>query len=202
MSQEDKDRELAQRLQAEFEAEEREMKKQEEERIQQEQQTLLERQLREQARGQGRQEEQANSPKEEVSREVREEEKRKALELQQKEDEVRRKEELLRKQEEELRKRVRELEELSLKQKQEQENRNSSDDIPFEYQCPITMDVMTDPVIAMDGHTYERQAIESWLKNHKKSPKTNLPLPSNMLIPNHALKSMIIEWKESRKKKR
>ena len=37
--------------------------------------------------------------------------------------------------------------------------------------CPITQEVMTDPVLTSDGHTYERDAIEHWyvtptLKSH------------------------------------
>lgn len=36
--------------------------------------------------------------------------------------------------------------------------------VPNEYLCPITMEIMVDPVIAMDGHTYERVAIENWLQ--------------------------------------
>ena len=34
------------------------------------------------------------------------------------------------------------------------------------FKCPITMDIMEDPVILADGHTYEREAIEAWLKGH------------------------------------
>lgn len=30
---------------------------------------------------------------------------------------------------------------------------------------------MRDPVIAADGHTYDREAIEMWLRNHDTSPK-------------------------------
>ena len=30
------------------------------------------------------------------------------------------------------------------------------------FMCPITQDIMTDPVITSDGHTYEREAIEHW----------------------------------------
>jgi len=33
---------------------------------------------------------------------------------------------------------------------------------PPEFYCPITHEVMVDPVVAQDGHTYERQAIEEW----------------------------------------
>lgn len=32
------------------------------------------------------------------------------------------------------------------------------------YLCPITTEVMDDPVIAADGYTYERSAIEEWFK--------------------------------------
>lgn len=41
-----------------------------------------------------------------------------------------------------------------------------------------------DPVVAEDGITYERAAIESWFKNHDTSPLTNLKLNSKHLIPN------------------
>ena len=41
-----------------------------------------------------------------------------------------------------------------------------------------------------------RVAISNWLKKSQKSPKTNALLPSKQLLPNHALKSMIIEWLE------
>lgn len=40
-----------------------------------------------------------------------------------------------------------------------------------EFSCPITRELMRDPVIAADGHTYDREAIEMWLRNHDTSPK-------------------------------
>ena len=40
-----------------------------------------------------------------------------------------------------------------------------------EFSCPITRELMRDPVIAADGHTYDREAIEMWLRNHNTSPK-------------------------------
>ena len=65
-------------------------------------------------------------------------------------------------------------------------------DIPDMFLCPITQDVMHDPVIASDGHTYEREAIEKWLKNGRNvSPMTNAPMTSSVLLPNHNLKSAI-----------
>jgi tetratricopeptide (TPR) repeat protein len=58
--------------------------------------------------------------------------------------------------------------------------------------CPITMEVMRDPVVAEDGHSYERLAIELWLvTNHHTSPLTNQPLRNLQLVPNHTLKKCI-----------
>jgi hypothetical protein len=57
--------------------------------------------------------------------------------------------------------------------------------------CPITREYMEDPVICCDGHTYERFAIEMWLRSNSRSPKTNQPLGSRELIPNHALRASI-----------
>lgn len=50
---------------------------------------------------------------------------------------------------------------------------------------------MENPVICADGHTYEREAIETWLRNNSRSPKTNQQLSSKELLPNYALKSAI-----------
>ena len=48
----------------------------------------------------------------------------------------------------------------------------------------------------MDGHTYERSAIEQWLETHNTSPATGLELDSKQLIPNHSLRSLIREVHE------
>lgn len=66
-----------------------------------------------------------------------------------------------------------------------------SRDIPVEYLDPITFEIMTDPVITADGHTYDRTAIEKWFIDHTTSPMTNLPLKNRELIPNFALRSLI-----------
>lgn len=57
--------------------------------------------------------------------------------------------------------------------------------------CPITHQMMHEPVLASDGVTYERVAIERWLVEHVTSPMTNTPLTSTDLIPNRALRSII-----------
>ncbi len=57
---------------------------------------------------------------------------------------------------------------------------------------------MVDPVVASDGHTYEREAIEGWLHERGKrtSPMTGLPLESLQLLPNRVIKSAALEWQE------
>ncbi|GMP23974.1 hypothetical protein CsSME_00001395 [Camellia sinensis var. sinensis] len=69
---------------------------------------------------------------------------------------------------------------------------------PNLFMCPILKDVMEDPCVAADGYTYDRKAIEIWLKEDDKSPMTNLPLPDKSLIPNYTLLSAIMEWKSGK----
>ena len=64
--------------------------------------------------------------------------------------------------------------------------------IPTAFLCPITHELMRDPVILVDGHTYERRAIVDWLDLGKvTSPVTNEQLQNAVLIPNYALRSAI-----------
>ena len=56
--------------------------------------------------------------------------------------------------------------------------------------CPITTEVMVEPVFTADGHTYERRAIEEWLTHQKTSPMTGEPLVHTHLTPNHSLNSL------------
>ena len=62
---------------------------------------------------------------------------------------------------------------------------------PSEFVCPITAEIMQDPVSTVDGHTYERAAIERWLRHRKSSPLTGAPLASATLIPNISLRKLI-----------
>lgn len=56
--------------------------------------------------------------------------------------------------------------------------------VPAEFVCPITQEMMQDPVSTVDGHTYERAAIERWLTRKRTSPLTGSVLPSTTVIPN------------------
>ncbi len=57
------------------------------------------------------------------------------------------------------------------------------------------MDVMTDPVIGNDGHTYERTAITEWLSTHHVSPLTRRPMTLADIQPNYALRGAIERWR-------
>jgi gas vesicle protein len=67
-------------------------------------------------------------------------------------------------------------------------------DPPADFICPITQEIMLDPVIASDGHTYERRAIDEWLSQHNSSPLTSQQLENRNLLPSHTLKRMIREF--------
>lgn len=47
-----------------------------------------------------------------------------------------------------------------------------------------------DPVVAADGHTYERRAIADWVESHDVSPVTNEPLAHKQLTPNALVKAL------------
>ena len=70
-------------------------------------------------------------------------------------------------------------------------------DEPDEFVCSITHDLMTDPVAATDGHSYERAALEKWLRRSETSPKTGAEMDPR-IVPNHALRRAIERWRSTR----
>jgi hypothetical protein len=63
--------------------------------------------------------------------------------------------------------------------------------LPADFTCPITYDMMKDPVVASDGHSYERSAIEEILRGpHPISPLTRATLGTT-LVPNLNLRRRI-----------
>lgn len=67
------------------------------------------------------------------------------------------------------------------------------------HQCCITYQTMSDPVIDNDGHTYEREAIEQWVRIHGTSPITRRPMSVDELRPNRAVLDAISELREETK---
>lgn len=89
-----------------------------------------------------------------------------------------------------------------MEQDDHETSQEEDESIPNEYFCPITHQLMKDPVIATDGYTYERCAIERWFQGgHGRSPMTNMPLATQTLIPNQTLKNMINNLTEDQKKR-
>ncbi|CAN6460276.1 unnamed protein product [Victoria cruziana] len=72
-------------------------------------------------------------------------------------------------------------------------------EVPACFKCPISMELMTDPVTACTGVTYDRKSIERWIFGCRKStcPATMQNLENFNLIPNHTLKRLIDSWKQS-----
>ena len=69
--------------------------------------------------------------------------------------------------------------------------------VPPDFLCPITQEIMTDPVMALDGHSYERDAIQTWFgsgRSRIKSPLTNETLASDLITPNHTLRKVIQDF--------
>ncbi|KAH7691970.1 Zinc finger RING/FYVE/PHD-type protein [Dioscorea alata] len=70
--------------------------------------------------------------------------------------------------------------------------------IPDDFRCPISLELMRDPVIVSTGQTYERSCIQKWLDaGHKTCPKTQQNLSHMALTPNFVLRSLIAQWCET-----
>lgn len=77
--------------------------------------------------------------------------------------------------------------------RRERPDTNQSSKIKMEqFACPITQEVMSDPVIAADGFSYEREAIQYWFDSgNRTSPMTNMPLSNLRLTSNQTLRNLI-----------
>ncbi|KAG6416673.1 hypothetical protein SASPL_124108 [Salvia splendens] len=67
--------------------------------------------------------------------------------------------------------------------------------IPKDFCCPITLELMHSPVIVSTGQTYDRASIVRWLEEgHSTCPKTGQMLVHTKLVPNLALRNLIVQW--------
>ncbi|CAO1939590.1 unnamed protein product [Urochloa humidicola] len=69
---------------------------------------------------------------------------------------------------------------------------------PQLFLCPISMELMEDPVTVSTGVTYDRRSIQQWLFRYGRPtcPATMLPLANLHLTPNHTLSRVIASWLE------
>ncbi|CAN1847365.1 U-box domain-containing protein 17 [Linum perenne] len=67
--------------------------------------------------------------------------------------------------------------------------------IPKDFCCPISLDLMRDPVIISTGQTYDRSSISRWMEEgHCSCPKTGQMLSNTRLVSNKALRNLIMQW--------
>ncbi|OVA16197.1 U box domain [Macleaya cordata] len=67
--------------------------------------------------------------------------------------------------------------------------------IPSHFRCPISLDLMKDPVTLSTGITYDRESIEKWIEaGNFTCPVTNQVLKNMDQIPNHTIRRMIQDW--------
>jgi len=72
--------------------------------------------------------------------------------------------------------------------------------VPVHFSCPITFELMRDPVFIASGHTYDRRSIAKWFQQgHKTCPSTGQRLRNTEITPNFALRNAILEWAKETK---
>ncbi|XP_054799196.1 U-box domain-containing protein 4-like isoform X2 [Prosopis cineraria] len=69
--------------------------------------------------------------------------------------------------------------------------------VPLDFCCPLSLELMKDPVIVSSGQTYERAFIKNWIDlGLDVCPKTRQTLTHTNLIPNYTVKALITNWCE------
>ncbi|KAK7250547.1 hypothetical protein RIF29_33053 [Crotalaria pallida] len=64
-----------------------------------------------------------------------------------------------------------------------------------DFRCPISLELMTDPVTIETGHTYDRVSILKWFRSGKLiCPKTGKRLSSIEWVPNSAIRRLIHQY--------
>jgi ankyrin repeat protein len=72
--------------------------------------------------------------------------------------------------------------------------RENLGDIPHEFRCPISQELMVDPVITQLCNIYDRQNIEKWFETHNTDPLTNMVVTTKVIFPSLDLQNKIDEW--------
>ncbi|KAG4391475.1 hypothetical protein GLYMA_05G192100v4 [Glycine max] len=71
----------------------------------------------------------------------------------------------------------------------------SQNAIPHLFRCPISLDLLEDPVTLCTGQTYDRSNIEKWLAlGNLTCPVTMQKLHDPSIVPNHTLRHLIDQW--------
>ncbi|XP_066331538.1 U-box domain-containing protein 9-like [Miscanthus floridulus] len=76
-----------------------------------------------------------------------------------------------------------------------QNKRRTEAAVPEHFLCPISSELMRDPVVLASGQTYDRRFIQEWLSaGNRTCPQTQQVLSNTIIIPNHLVRSMISQW--------
>ena len=78
-------------------------------------------------------------------------------------------------------------------------NRDNSNDY---FRCPISFEIMCNPVLTITGHTFDKESIQKHLKKNNTNPLTNEVLTDITLTPNNIIKNYIYYNLDNRGKKR
>ncbi|XP_038897885.1 U-box domain-containing protein 3 isoform X3 [Benincasa hispida] len=72
--------------------------------------------------------------------------------------------------------------------------------VPSYFRCPLSLELMLDPVIVASGQTYDRSSIQKWIDSGLNiCPNTHQMLTHTNLIPNYTVKAMILNWCDENK---
>jgi len=89
-----------------------------------------------------------------------------------------------------------EYESLSATMLTEMEINGENHQVPNSYICPITLEIMTHPLVTRNGLHFERSAIFNWLEKSATCPLTRRPMQLSDLIHDRHLANEIQFWKE------
>ncbi|KAG7036239.1 U-box domain-containing protein 9, partial [Cucurbita argyrosperma subsp. argyrosperma] len=91
------------------------------------------------------------------------------------------------------------LKELKLRKRSRSSNLYENLICPDEFRCPLSTELMRDPVVVSTGETFDRPFIQKWLKSGNRTcPRTQQVLSHTNLTPNHLIRGMISRWCSSR----
>ncbi|KAI8538937.1 hypothetical protein RHMOL_Rhmol09G0142200 [Rhododendron molle] len=77
----------------------------------------------------------------------------------------------------------------------EESKKADSPIVPDDFLCPISLEIMRDPVIVATGQTYERAYMQRWIDcGNTTCPKTRQKLQNHTLTPNFVLRSLVTQW--------
>eukprot|EP00959_Pyramimonas_sp_CCMP1952_P148814 3112868-Pyramimonas_sp.AAC.2 len=70
-------------------------------------------------------------------------------------------------------------------------------EIPVSLLCPISGEMIVEPVIASDGHTYDMENIQKWLEGQEASPVTrNFRMSLGALKPDQLARTELDVWRQ------